>query len=69
MLADSGCLIIKLFLDISKKEQKARFDKLEASPDLAWTISDADREEHKKYNKYRKSLDAMLDTTDTPYAP
>jgi AMP-polyphosphate phosphotransferase len=69
VLADSGCLIIKLFLDISKKEQKARFEKLEASPDLAWTISESDREEHKKYNKYRKALDAMLDTTDTPYAP
>ena len=69
VLADSGCLIIKLFLDISKKEQKARFEKLEANPDLAWTVSDADREEHKKYNKYRKTLDAMLDSTDMPYAP
>ncbi len=69
VLADSGCLIIKLFLHISKKEQKSRFEKLTANPDLAWTVSDADRVQHKKYNKYLKAIDALMETTAPAYAP
>ncbi len=69
VLADSGCLIIKLFLHISKKEQKSRFEKLTANPDFSWTVSDADRVQHKKYNKYLKAIDTLIETTDLPYAP
>ncbi len=69
VLADSGCLIIKLFLHISKKEQKSRFEKLTVNPDLAWTVSDADRVQHKKYNKYLKAIDALIETTSPAHAP
>ena len=69
VLADSGCLIVKLFLHISKKEQKSRFEKLTANPDFVWMVSDADRVQHKKYDKYLKSIDTLIETTDLPYAP
>ena len=49
-LAEDGNLIIKLFLDIDKKEKKKRFDKLEKNKDTAWRVSQGDRERKAHYD-------------------
>ena len=68
-LAEDGNLIIKLFLDIDKKEQKKRFDKLEKNEETAWRVSQGDRERNARYDEYAAMMEDMLFKTDTDYAP
>lgn len=68
-LAEDGNLIIKLFLDIDKKEQKKRLDKLEKNKETAWRVSQGDRERNVHYDEYASMMEDMLFKTDTDYAP
>ena len=68
-LTDDGTVIIKLFLDISKKEQKKRFDKLQKNKETAWCVTQGDLERNAKYNEYAAMMEDMLFKTDTDYAP
>ena len=68
-LVEDGNLIIKLFLDINKKEQKKRFDKLEKKKETAWRVSQGDRERNARYDEYAAMMEDMLFKTDTDYAP
>lgn len=68
-LTDNGYLILKFFLHISQKEQKARFDKLEEDKNTAWRVNERDRWRNKHYNLYYRTLDEMLEYTNTPNAP
>ena len=68
-LAEDGNLIIKLFLDIDKKEQKKRFDKLAKNKETAWRVSQGDRERNAHYDEYAAMMEDMLFKTDTDYAP
>ena len=68
-LAEDGNLIIKLFLDIDKKEQKKAFDKLAKNKETAWRVSQGDRERNAHYDEYAAMMEDMLFKTDTDYAP
>lgn len=68
-LTDDGYLIIKLFLHISKNEQKKRFKKLEESKSTSWRVTLKDIKQNKRYDKFYDSFDNMLDYTNTTYAP
>ncbi|MCI9423891.1 MAG: polyphosphate:AMP phosphotransferase [Dorea sp.] len=68
MTAD-GMVIIKIFLAIDKKEQKKRFDKLTASKETAWRVSEGDLKRNKAFDKYQEVNEEMLTRTDTEYAP
>ncbi|MEG2349610.1 MAG: polyphosphate:AMP phosphotransferase [Hungatella sp.] len=68
-LSDDGTVIIKLFLYISKEEQKKRFKKLEESKENAWRVTKQDWKRNKSYDEYLKINEEMLQNTDTEYAP
>ena len=68
-LAEDGTLIIKLLLDIDKKEQKKRFDKLEKNKETAWRVTQGDKERNVRYDEYAAMMEDMLFKTDTDYAP
>lgn len=68
-LADDGTVIIKFFLDITKKEQKKRFDKLLDSKETAWRVSKGDIQRNKEFDRYKEMNEEMLQKTDTEYAP
>ena len=68
-LADDGTTILKFFFHISKKEQKRRFEAIEADPLEAWRVTEADWARHKKYDQYLEATEEMLEQTDTEYAP
>jgi len=67
-LTDGGAVIIKLFLYISKEEQKKRFKKLEESPETTWRVTKEDWERNSDYSRYLKINDEMLERTDLEYA-
>jgi polyphosphate kinase 2 (PPK2 family) len=68
-LADDGATILKFFFHISKKEQRKRFEAIEADPLEAWRVTDADWARYKKYGEYLAATEEMLALTDTEYAP
>ena len=68
-LAEDGTLIIKLLLDIDKKEQKKRFEQLEKNKETAWRVTQGDKERNVHYDEYAAMMEEMLFKTDTDYAP
>jgi polyphosphate kinase 2 (PPK2 family) len=66
-IADDGCVVIKFFLHISKKEQKRRFKKLEKDPLESWHVQPEDWEHHRKYGEYVVAIEEMLERTDTEW--
>lgn len=68
-LTDDGTVLVKLFLEISEKEQRKRFKKLEASADTAWRVTEADWERNRRYKKYARITKEMIDATNVPWAP
>lgn len=68
-LTDDGTLIIKLFLHISQKEQKKRFEKLSSSKDTVWRVTKEDWKRNENYKAYAAVTEEMLAQSDTDYAP
>ena len=68
-LTDDGTVIIKLFLHISKEEQKKRFKKLDESKGTSWRVNKQDWKRNKEYDSYLKINEEMLERTDTEFAP
>lgn len=68
-LAADGTVILKFWLHISEKEQGRRFKKLLRDELTAWSVSEEDSLQHRKYGKYLTAVEEMLARTDTPYAP
>jgi polyphosphate kinase 2 (PPK2 family) len=68
-LIDDGALILKFFLHISKKEQGKRFEKLSEDKLNAWRVTDEDWRNHKRYDKWLRVYEEMLERTETEWAP
>jgi PPK2 family polyphosphate:nucleotide phosphotransferase len=69
MLAGNGTKILKLFLHISKDEQKKRLIDRIRDPEKRWKFSLGDLEERKLWDDYMKAFEGVLSTTSTPHAP
>ena len=68
-LANNGIVVVKFFLNVSKKEQKKRFlDRLE-EPAKNWKFSVADLNERKHWDAYQKAYEEMIRHTATKQAP
>ncbi len=68
-LADSGCIILKFFLHISKAEQAKRFRKIRSNPAMRWRVSAEDEQRHALYKQYFAAAEEMILETDRPHAP
>ena len=68
-LSDNGFKIVKLFLNLSKEEQRTRFLKRIDVPDRNWKFSAADVRERKYWDDYQKAFSRMLSATSTKWAP
>ena len=68
-LTDDGTVIIKLFMHISKKEQKKRFDRLLAEKETKWRVSKKDMARNTGYKEYKAMLEEMLEKTETEHSP
>ncbi len=68
-LTDDGYLIIKIFLQIDRAEQKRRFKKLLNSKSTNWRVTDLDLKRNRNYDRYFAQYDKMLEYTNTENAP
>ena len=69
MLVDEGALVVKLWLHLTKKAQRRRFEKLESSPATAWRVTKQDWDHHKHYARFRQVSERALRETNTAEAP
>ena len=68
-LVRNGTLILKLFLNVSKKEQGKRFlERLEV-PEKNWKFNFGDLEERKHWSEYQDAFEQMIQHTSTKSAP
>ena len=68
-LSNSGTVIIKFFLYVSKDEQKQRFLDRINDPDKNWKFSEGDLEERKLWDKYMDAYETAIAETSTKNAP
>jgi PPK2 family polyphosphate:nucleotide phosphotransferase len=68
-LTANGIVVIKFFLNLSKKEQKKRFIARIDEPAKNWKFSVADYEERKHWDGYQEVFEDMLNHTSTKHAP
>ncbi len=68
-LTDNGFRIVKLFLNLSKEEQRRRFLRRIDLPDHNWKFSAADVRERECFDDYRKAMSETLSHTSTEWAP
>lgn len=68
-LCENGFKIVKLFLNISKEEQRQRLLRRIDLPDHNWKFSEADMSERGRWDEYQKAISEMLSHTSTEWAP
>ena len=59
-LADDGTVILKFWMHLDKKAQKARLKRLEKDPDHHWKITDRDWKHYKLYDAFIATAERMI---------
>jgi PPK2 family polyphosphate:nucleotide phosphotransferase len=68
-LTDNGFKVVKLFLNLSKEEQRTRFLQRIDLPEKNWKFSAADARERQRWDDYQRAFSEMLSATSTRWAP
>ncbi|PVX45796.1 PPK2 family polyphosphate:nucleotide phosphotransferase [Flavobacterium sp. 103] len=68
-LTRNGTIVIKFFLNVSKKEQKKRFIERVDDPDKNWKFSAADAKERGYWDDYMNAYQELIKNTSTKKSP
>ena len=68
-LEDNGIRVVKLFLNLSREEQRSRFLRRIDVPEKNWKFSASDVRERRFWNDYQQAFSEMLTHTSTAWAP
>ena len=68
-LSDQGFRIVKIFLNLGKEEQRARFLSRIDEPEKNWKFSANDAKERVFWDDYQKAFSEVLSNTSTDWAP
>lgn len=69
LLLDSGTIVLKIFLHISKEEQEQRLIERESDPDAAWKLSVGDWKERLFWDDYQKAYSEAIGRCASKEAP
>jgi PPK2 family polyphosphate:nucleotide phosphotransferase len=69
LLSDTGTTILKIYLHISKAEQKERFEARLEDPRKNWKFSREDLEKRKQWGDYMEAYEEALSRCTTEWAP
>ncbi|MEZ8009275.1 MAG: deoxynucleoside kinase [Candidatus Poseidoniaceae archaeon] len=69
MLSDEGTTIIKIFLHITKDEQKRRLEDRLNQPEKNWKFEMSDLKERAYWEQYQEAFEKMIQRTSTESAP
>ena len=68
-LTGNGIKVVKLFLNVSREEQRTRFLKRIDRPEKNWKFSAGDARERRYWDDYQRAYSQMLNYTSTEWAP
>ncbi|MFE7134765.1 PPK2 family polyphosphate kinase [Streptomyces sp. NPDC057638] len=68
-LTDNGFQVVKIFLNLSREEQRQRFLSRIDLPEKNWKFSAADVRERRYWDDYQRAFSEMLSATSTRWAP
>jgi PPK2 family polyphosphate:nucleotide phosphotransferase len=68
-LVDNGIRVVKMFLNVSKEQQRVRFLKRIDRPQKNWKFSASDVRERQYWADYQRAYSQMLSHTSTEWAP
>ena len=68
-LADQGIRVVKMFLNVSRAEQRRRFLRRIDEPEKNWKFSASDVRERRYWDDYQRAYSTMLSHTSTEWAP
>ncbi len=68
-LVDNGIRVVKLFLNVSREEQRIRFLRRIERPEKNWKFSPSDVREREYWDDYQRAYCDMLSHTSTKWAP
>ncbi|MEK7949388.1 PPK2 family polyphosphate kinase [Luteolibacter soli] len=69
MLAEEGTTIIKMFLHISKDEQKRRLESRLANPAKYWKFNPDDLSDRARWDEFQKAYEDLIEKTATEQSP
>ena len=69
MLVETGTVIVKVFLHISKDEQRKRLQERLDDPDKQWKFDESDLIQRKKWDAYMRAYERAIMATDVDHAP
>src|SRR6266550_103988 len=68
-LSDNGFRVVKIFLNLSKEEQRVRFLRRIDLPEHHWKFSSHDVQERRSWDAYQAAFSEMLSQTNSEWAP
>jgi polyphosphate kinase 2 len=68
-IVESGVILIKLWLEVSKEEQERRFRQRIEDPLRQWKLSAMDVKSYSRWYDYSRARDAMFEMTSHKHAP
>ncbi|RQP22983.1 PPK2 family polyphosphate kinase [Piscinibacter terrae] len=69
MLTETGTVILKFMLHISKDEQRARLQERLRDPNKHWKFEGGDLDARKQWDSYQQAYSYAIAATGTPWAP
>ena len=69
MLTETGTVVCKFLLHISKDEQRARLQERLDDPNKHWKFASGDLDARKQWDNYQKAYNRAVAATGTPWAP
>ncbi len=69
LLAETGTVIVKIFLHISKEEQRERLQERLDDPEKQWKFDENDIVQRKKWDAYQDAYARAIIATDADHAP
>ena len=69
MLSETGTVIVKVFLHISREEQRERLQERLDDPDKQWKFDSHDLVQRKSWDEYQRAYELAIRATDADHAP
>jgi PPK2 family polyphosphate:nucleotide phosphotransferase len=69
MLVDEGTTVLKVFLHLSREEQRERFEERLADPEKRWKFRVEDLETRARWDEFAEAYDEAITRTSTEWAP
>jgi polyphosphate kinase 2 (PPK2 family) len=69
MLVEEGTTLVKVFLNVSKDEQRERLQERIDDPEKRWKFRKADLDVRKRFDAYLAAWEEVIHETSTDWAP